>query len=299
MRLGRWFSIPVRVHPATIPMFLAAIWLGEGRRMAIMSGCILFHELAHILAAKMLRVEVVELELMPIGGAARLENLWRLRAGQMTTVALAGPMCNCLLTVMAAALCWWGVLDPCLTAALIEQNMMIVCFNLLPALPMDGGRILCGWLGRRMSAAGAARVGASLSYGLAACLLGLSIYGVMRRHLNITLPAAALFLLMSARQEKRQAIVSMVDGMTGRLNRFDKEKTLPLRWIAVRDETMAYEAAMQLKPGFIHLLAVYDDEMKLHSVIEERELLTQLPKDSRRKMRNFSTTIQTLDYNIK
>ena len=293
MKLGKLFSVPLRIHPVAVPMMLTAMWLGEGRRLAIMSGSIILHELSHILAARMMHVQVIELELMPVGGAARMENLWRLRPGQMAAVALAGPLCNVLLMVSAAALCWWGLLNPLPAAVLIEQNAMIVCFNLLPALPMDGGRILCGLLECRMSAAGAARVGMWMSWVLAACLAALTAYGFMKGHLNLTLPAAALFLVMSAQQERKQAAASVVAGWTGRKSNLEQEKVVPIRWMAVGENTMVREVVMEMKPGFVHRVAVYDDDMQLLDVIEESVLLEQMMQDNHRMMRNLPRNVKS------
>lgn len=284
MRPGRWFPVPVRLHPVTIPMMLTAMWLGEGKRLAIMSGSILLHEMAHILVACMLKVQVIELELMPVGGAARMENLWRLRPGQMAAVALAGPACNLLLMIISAALCWWKIMNPWIAAALIEQNVMILCFNLLPALPLDGGRILCGVLEGRMSISGAARVCSWLSRGLAVGILLLSGYGLVCGHLNLTLPAAAVFLLTGAQREVRQATASEVACWAGRRHDLGREKVLPVRWLAVSGQTRAYEAALQMKPGYLHRFAVYDEKMHLLNVVEEGMVLKGMTEDNRLRM---------------
>ncbi len=279
MRLGRLFGIPVRVNPLTFLMIALAVWLGEGSRLLVMSSSILLHELSHIAAARMLRVRVIEIELMPAGGAARLESLWQLRPGQMAAVALAGPLCNMVIVILSAALCWWAILPPDWAAALIEQNSVILLFNLLPALPMDGGRVLCGLLGRRMSPACAARTGVRIGWVLAACLMALSVCGLMQGRLNITLPVAALFLIVSAQRERRQAESSAIESLTTRSIEMEEEGVLPVRWLAVRTDTSAHEVAARLRPRFMHMIAVYDNEMKLTGVIGEDGLMRALLTD--------------------
>lgn len=284
MRLGSLFGVPVRLNLLSLPMIALAVWVGEGERMAVMAGSILIHELTHIAAARMLHVRVYELELTPVGGAARLENLWRLRPGQAAAVALAGPAANLMIMVTSAALCWWDMLDAALAAVLIEQNLIICLFNLLPALPMDGGRVLCGLLSRRMSMAGAARVGTAVSCVLAACLTLLSVYGLIRGRLNITLPAAAAFLLMSAGSERRQAAYSMIESITGKGRELDQEGVLPVRWLAVRGDLPVREAAVRMKPRQMHMIAVYDDAMRLKKVISEDTLTAALLADEEVKI---------------
>ena len=292
MRLGRLFGVPVRVHPVTLPLAITALWLGEGERLAIMAGSILLHELMHIAAAKIMRVRVMELEVTPMGGAARMENLWRLRPGQMTAVALAGPAGNLMIMVSAAALCWWGMMPPGLTASLIEQNLIILLFNMLPALPMDGGRVLCGLAERRLSAAAAVRIGIRAGQGLAVVLAGLSVYGLMQGRMNITFPAAAAFLLMSARREYRQAENAWLESLTGRAAELDEEKVLPVCWMAVQGDTPVMEAAMRMKPRHIHMLAVCDDRMRIERVIDEAELTGALLDDGSMKFAEIGRNVK-------
>ncbi len=292
MRLGSLFGVPVRLNPLSLPMIALAVWIGEGKRMAIMAASILIHELTHIAAARILRVRVHELELTPAGGAARLENLWSLRPGQAAAVALAGPAANLMIMVTAAAMCWWNMMDAAFAAVLMEQNLIICLFNLMPALPMDGGRVLCGLLSRRMSTAGAARVGTAVSMMLAAALAALSVYGLIRGRLNITLPVAAVFLIMSAGRERRQAGYSLIESITGKGRELDQEGVLPVRWIAVRGDLPVREAAVRMKPRQMHLIAVYDDAMHLKRVISEEALTASLLADEEKKMDEIAMDVK-------
>lgn len=293
MRLGSLFGIPLKLSPLSLPMMALAVWLGEGDRLSVMMGSILLHEFAHVAAAKALRIRVLELELMPVGGAARMENLWRLRPGQAALVALAGPACNLLL--MAAAVCMGrkGWLDAAWAVRAAEQNAVILAFNLLPALPMDGGRVLCGLIGRRMSPSAAAKVGAGVSCGVAAALLVLSVYGLRRRRLNITLPMAALFLMLSAGREMRQAEGAAVESMADRAFEMEEEGLLPVRWLAAREETQARQAAARLRPRYMHMIAVFDRAMKPVGVVSEEALLDALIRDGDVKMGELGRNVKT------
>ena len=133
----------LRIHPLCPVMILAALFLGEGTRMAALVFSVTLHELAHILAAYACHVPVVELEMMPCGGAARFDNVWRMRPRVICLVALCGPLTNWLLACISAALGWWRLLLPQTVALLIECNFGLMLFNLLPTLPLDGGRVAC------------------------------------------------------------------------------------------------------------------------------------------------------------
>ncbi len=295
MRIGRLFGIPLKINPLAFVLSALAVWLGEGERMWIMSSSILLHELFHIAAARLLHVRVIELELMPVGGAARLENLWRLRPSQVTLVALAGPLANLLLIILSAALCQWGVLSGERTAMMIEQNAVIFAFNLLPALPMDGGRVLCGLLSCRLSIASAVKIGRWISVGLAVCLMGLSVYGLLHGSLNITLPAAAVFLLMSARREQRQGECSAVESLTERIGELREEGILPMRFLAVSGETTVRETAVRLSPRCVHIIAVYDEKLHMTKLVSERQLIEALLSDGTRPMEKMGIDVKNVN----
>lgn len=292
MRLGSLFGVPVRISPLALPMIALALWLDEGARLGVMAVSILLHEMMHLAAARLLHIRVYELELTPAGGAARLENLWRLRPGQCAAVALAGPAANLMIVMLSSALCWWGWLEPEWAAVAVEQNLMICLFNLLPALPMDGGRVLCGLMSRGMSAAGAARMGTGVSCALALLLSALSVYGMLKGRLNITLPMAAAFLLVSARRERRHAEFALIESLAGRAGALRAEGVLPVRWLAVSGDVPIREAAVRMKPGYMHLFAVYDEAMRLQRVLGEEELTAALMDDGSRKSIEISRNVK-------
>ena len=132
----------VRVHALALLMLALSFALGARAELAAMLTALFLHEGAHLLAARLLRVRVEGLDLMPFGGALTLENPYRLGRGQLLGVSLAGPLCNLLGLVAAAALAWWNVLPPLFALELMRFHTMLGAFNLLPALPLDGGRAL-------------------------------------------------------------------------------------------------------------------------------------------------------------
>lgn len=134
--------------------------------------CVLLHELGHALTAKRFGIRTEDITMLPIGGVARLERMPR-KPAQELLVAAAGPAVN----VVIAAVIWIGltavgVVPPLFEGPtvrtsfwiqLMQMNMILVAFNLLPAFPMDGGRILrallATWLEYARATTIAARIG--------------------------------------------------------------------------------------------------------------------------------------------
>ena len=169
--VGRLAGIRIRLH-WTLLALLGVIglleWQGGGSpvaAMALYAGvfvCVLLHELGHSLAARRYGIGTRSITLLPFGGIAALAGLPR-GARQELVVALAGPAVN----VVIALLLWpvyvltgWG-------GMLLAVNVMLVLFNMLPAFPMDGGRVLRALLSTRMDVVRATRIAVKVGRAIA------------------------------------------------------------------------------------------------------------------------------------
>lgn len=216
--LGRLFGVEVRMH-VTFVLLLAFVGVAFGLHgglaaalggvvfFALLFLCVLLHEFGHALAARQFGIRTRDITLLPIGGLARLERLPE-RPAQELWVAVAGPLVN---VVIAAGLfiglvlggrelpTWGTVADGSLAARLLAANVFLVLFNLLPAFPMDGGRVLRSLLAMRMPFARATRIAARIGQGMAV------VFGFAGLFLNPLLILIALFVWIGAAQEAEAA----------------------------------------------------------------------------------------------
>jgi Zn-dependent protease/CBS domain-containing protein len=166
--------------------------------------CIVLHELGHALAAREFGIRTVDITLLPIGGLARLERMPE-EPKQELWIALAGPAVN---VAIAAFLYGWLTLthewEPLVrlkvaTGPFFERlllaNISLALFNLIPAFPMDGGRVLRSLLASKMSYLKATERAASVGRGLAL------VFGLIGLFTNPMLLLIAVFIWMGATQE--------------------------------------------------------------------------------------------------
>ncbi|MEM7307961.1 MAG: site-2 protease family protein [Planctomycetota bacterium] len=214
LRLGRFLGIDVFVHVTLLLLLgvLAAVQLVGGGPPAAAAwtvlslgavfSFVLLHEYGHALAARRYGIATRDITLLPIGGVAQLERMPE-RPREELVVALAGPAVNLALALLAAvglaATLVPGVpavaaLRGALAFALLS-NGLLFAFNLLPALPMDGGRVLRALLAMRLGSLRAtelaARVGRLFAVGL----------GVIGLFANPVLILIAAFVWFGAAQE--------------------------------------------------------------------------------------------------
>ncbi len=227
-RLGTLAGIALYVH-ATFLLLLAWVALGEYQASrsasAALGGvvfviaifaCVVLHELGHALTARRYGIRTRDITLLPIGGVARLERMPR-EPRQELLVALAGPAVNVVIAVLLFL--WLGLtggmpdfadsaslgsafLERTFAARLLAVNVWLVLFNLIPAFPMDGGRVLRALLVMRsrdfaQATETAARVGRF--FALVFGILGLFVVG------NPFLVLIALFVWLGAAGEASAA----------------------------------------------------------------------------------------------
>ncbi len=185
-KLGRLWGIDVRLHWSflIVPSWVALTSLTSGATFAsavsatlfvfAIFACVLLHEMGHALAARRYGIATRDITLLPIGGLARLEGMTR-SPRQELVIALAGPAVN---FAIAAGL-WLGLLldgnaawsftvgpiAASFLSRLLVVNLSLAVFNLLPAFPMDGGRVLRALLASCTSYEGATRIAARVGRG--------------------------------------------------------------------------------------------------------------------------------------
>jgi len=228
-KIGEYSGIAVYIH-ATFLLLLA--WVGISHLvggeplsaamggvvfMLALFGCVLLHEFGHALAARRFGIRTRDITLLPIGGMARLERMPE-DPRQELWVAVAGPMVN---VAIAATLFVWlaasRALVPLETLSvaagpflerLLIVNVILVVFNMIPAFPMDGGRVLRALLAMRMEYTRATQTAANLGQGLA-MLFGL--FGLLSGQYMLLF--IALFVWIGAAQEA--SLVHMKSALGG------------------------------------------------------------------------------------
>jgi len=178
--------------------------MGVGLILAVF-GCVVLHELGHAFMAKHYGIPTLDITMYPVGGVARLQRMPR-EPMQEFMIAVAGPAVNLGIagvlyvvnlamgspTSMAEAMTPQGNL----LTMLMWVNLALVVFNLLPAFPMDGGRVLRAALATQMDYRNATHTASLIGQGMAFLF---AIYGIFTG--LWTLPFVAIFVFMAARQE--------------------------------------------------------------------------------------------------
>lgn len=189
IHLGHLFGIPILVHTTTL-WFIFGIALLKGPALALGFALILvvvlLHELGHSLAAKHFGIQVVKISLYPFGGMAQMAMSTENSRHELV-VALAGPLTNFVLALPALGILiatgnagldpTTGDLGIALIRAWAGVNLALGIFNLVPAFPMDGGRVLRSLLVPRIGYLPATEIAVRVGRWLAAAMIIFAIFG--------------------------------------------------------------------------------------------------------------------------
>jgi transposase-like protein/predicted transcriptional regulator len=216
IRIGTFAGIGVYVHATFLILIVwvalahwqtghnvAAAAAGVGFILALFA-CVVLHEFGHALTARRFGIKTRDITLLPIGGLARLERMPD-DPRQELWVALAGPAVNVVIAAgLFAVLRSTGTLAPVVTLTptggsflerLMILNVFLAVFNMLPAFPMDGGRVLRALLATRMEYTRATHAAATIGQGMAL------FFGLVGLFTNPFLIFIALFVWIGAGQE--------------------------------------------------------------------------------------------------
>ncbi len=278
--IARIAGTVVQIH---VTFFLLLAWLGGsyylvGGLQAAVAGlvfilalfaCVIAHEFGHALAARRYGIATPTITLLPIGGVARLQRMPE-EPGQEFVVAIAGPLVNVAIAAVIflvigehAEMAALGHIDDRtfgLLPKLFAVNVALVLFNLIPAFPMDGGRVLRSLLAMRLSYARATRIAANVGQTLAVFFGLLGLFG------NPLLLLIAVFVFLGAGQEA--AVVEMRESTRGMV----VDEAMLAEVPSTSGGTPVGEAAETVRRRDLAYLPVVDEENRPRGLVSREAL---------------------------
>ena len=275
-------GIQLRIH---ITFLLLIVWLAFGYYsqggsavaasrvifILLLFLCVVLHEFGHAFAAKAFGINTPDITLLPIGGVARLERMPE-EPLQELVIAMAGPAVNVVIALaLALTIDWHAVMEPRVVESpnlglqLLAMNVWLLLFNLLPAFPMDGGRVLRALLAIRMPYARATQIAANVGQGFA-FMFGFA--GLLIP--NPFLIFIALFVYIGASQEA--ALAQMKDVS----RRFPVSSAMVREFRSLPEDATLEEAVDALLATSQHDFPVMGDNGNVAGVLTRHDLIAAL-----------------------
>ncbi|CCO07686.1 M50 family metallopeptidase [Desulforamulus hydrothermalis] len=276
MRVGSLWGIDVHVNLLFLLLLGLYFVAGVLEKGLLIFALVLWHELAHTMAARLLAVRVIDVEILPFGGVARLGGEMSVQPGKEIAVALAGPAANLFLVGLAMGLKNYGFWSAELGPFFIQTNLMLAFFNLLPALPLDGGRILRALLSLQVGLAEATLLAARLGQVIAVGVACLGVVGVLHRTVGLDVVVIALFVLYAATKEKNLAPYLFVRHLAYKKEELVQAGVLPAEQLVARADVPVKEIVRLFVPQKFFIILLLDRQLATLGQVNEVQVVDAL-----------------------
>ena len=324
--VATFFKIPVRVHWSFGLLVLFIIYVGKTQHQSWLDigilgafvfslfTCVLLHEFGHALSAKYYGVSTRDITLLPIGGMARLEKLPENPIHEFV-VAIAGPAVNLLIFIILSIFLCYGyhltfntsdllhltsnriILDPTVRflASLLHANLILAFFNMIPAFPLDGGRVLRALLsiplGRTKATAWAVFLGQTVAIGFfiyALLPLGLGLLpkdsewqDIIDWDFQPVLMFIAFFVIYTARHEYGQVLLEQA------MSEHAISSIMSSIFTRFQTRDVMHTAIEKSSKSALKEFLVFDDDQILRGILQEEDI-----KDAQ-KNQHFDALVST------
>lgn len=273
MRAGKIAGIELVINNWFIGLIALFAATGLLNKVLLVFSGVLFHELAHMLMAIGLGYKVRQVELLPFGAVARIDNLADAGATSEIMIAAAGPLVSMALAVLCYSSSkevgsWQNICQ-----FYGEINLMLALFNLLPALPLDGGRILRALLSRRRDYREATAIVVTITYGIVGMLLLLAgIVYWLDNSINVTMLIAAVFLLLTARTETNLAGFRAMRILAAKKAELIGRQIMPTSHLTALENAVLGDLIRRFGLEEYYIVHIVDRNFRLCRVLTETEV---------------------------
>lgn len=277
-RLG---NTQVYLHVTFLAAALVLAVSGFGLHLLVFVGSLVFHEMGHILAAASLGAEVNRVEVWPFGAVGRLERAWQLTPSADTIVALAGPANSAALWALASAAqrAIAQAQGPASTAQyplldlMIRVNLGLFLVNLVPCLPLDGGRVLRSQVALRAGYVEASKKVAQWGLWAGAAMGAVAAAGTLAGREWYAFLLIGPLIAWAAIDERSSAGTENIMDILTRADRLAQRKAVPVQEILVSQDATVSEVVQRLKPSRYHLILVAGRSMQVIGQVTETRVL--------------------------
>ncbi|MEG1559899.1 MAG: hypothetical protein RRY79_02100 [Clostridia bacterium] len=272
MRLFFIGKVNVQCNPLIIVLFaiLAVLELLDALVIALIS--LTLHELSHCLIARRLGYKILSVELQPFGFVAHIGGTIK-SLGDEIAIFSSGILFSFLAGCVSATVCGFMSDAPKFLYEFSRFNFFIAFINAMPAIPLDGGRVVKSLLLKKIPARTANKILSGVSLFISLSLIGSGIFLAVKGIYNLTFFTMGIFLAIAVLNEKKHNIgAKLKETVIASLNINSKE-AIEVNHIAMHKSVLASDAILEMKSYKYTIVAVLDDYMNYIGEVNEAELV--------------------------
>lgn len=261
------------VHIGIIPLFILAYFVGGIHTLMMAYAVVMVHELFHLFVALSLKVRVQSIIIMPFGMTLRLQNNLIKSPLKEAVIALAGPLANILMIAVGALLRETYIWAEESMFLYLYLNYINLFLNLIPALPLDGGRVLKAILTQYMGFISSYRIMEKITkiFTIAIFLIGVILIYITK--FNISLVMVGAFLAFNMVEEKKHNDFIIMKEILYSKEKLPKRGVMPSKNLSAMEDVPASRIFKKLSYHSFHHIYIVNQNLGIRSIITEAELI--------------------------
>ncbi|ODA40178.1 M50 family metallopeptidase [Desulfosporosinus sp. BG] len=282
MELAKINGMSLRIHPSFLLVLVVYGVLGLVAQALLVFSLVLGHELAHLLTARAYGFKVVGLELFPIGGAAYCDDLFEGRKLEESVMALAGPAFNVALLFGAQVLRWNGLWTGELANDFVRYNFWLAAFNLIPVLPLDGGRVLRAFCAEAFGFVRTTKFLAKSGQwlGVLFALYGIILWSQGKfTEGSLTFMILGGFFWFAGSKEISAAHITFLRQLTRKKEELVKRGLMRSKWLTVHRSTPLVRIVEEFTPDRYAMVSLTNEEMGLGKILTETDVVEGMMRE--------------------
>ncbi|GAB6088055.1 site-2 protease family protein [Alkaliphilus crotonatoxidans] len=276
MRSITLLGIKVKINLLLIPILALSILGGYYKELLITFLLVFIHEMSHCRVAQYYQIPIQEIELFPFGGVVKTEENLGAEPLKEILIALAGPLSNFIMLAIGYFLMAILPLEGDLINIFLLANLIMGAFNLLPILPLDGGRVLRGVISYHWGIKRATNITIIIGKTCTILLLFKGLILTLEAIENLYLLLLPIFLYVSLHQERKMVIFLYFKDVLRKKSKLEERGIMNSRYLTVMDNVNLNKVLHEFCSGKYHFVSVINKEGRFIGTLTETEVLEAL-----------------------
>ena len=275
----------VRISKLFIPYIVLLIILGFKGELVIAFAFVFLHELMHYITARILGFSGFDIEILPIGAVLKVKDLDEASAKEDLLISLAGPLFNLLLAAIFLILYIMNNIP--YLHLIYKSNLAIGIFNLIPAFPLDGGRILRDILSTKTIYRKANEISIKVSLVLGSIFMFIYFVSVYAHKSNFNLGLISIFILISSIKEKERIVYLIMGYIIKKKYRFIERGYVENRSISIYYKKNLLSVLGIIDKNKYNLFTILDENMSVLEILYEDEIIEAIKSYGNISLREY------------
>lgn len=276
----------LKISKWLIPQLIILFIFGFNIKFIICFLFIVLHELTHLIVVKFMNIEIREVKLHCLGATLEIKDYDNLTLKEQIIVCLSGPLFNIAIGLIFFIL--WGFFNNSFFITIVEINLSLAFFNIIPICPLDGFKLFLSILSLRFSYRHANKIATFVSYSINIFLIVGAIILLLHKYvLSIFIVIICIFSIFTTFKNRKRVMYTIMDGLLKKQEILSRKKYVKNKSISVYWEVYSIDLLKILDKDRFHIFYVLDDNMRFKYILREDEFIDILNSYGNIKLKDY------------